>query len=659
MFAHLSIPLGIIVGLLASFVQSLGLTVQRKSHVLNQALPEHRQCVEHRRPLWLIGFAIFISSNILGSLVQIASLPVVILAPLGAVSLLWNAFFARFILGDVFSPWMILATILIAGGAILIAFFGIVPEPTRSLEDLLHLFRRPAFIAYFSILGFIVIFCLAITHIAEFSLSRRIDKSCPSDSSSADLSPSSTNIHLPTHASDTTPVISNAIDDSLATERTPLLDRKAGSTSPSSESINPTLRSINRTRLLLAISFASFSGIISGMCLLFAKSGVELLLLTLTGNNQFWRWEAWVLVLGLILFALLQLWYLHKALILADPTLVCPSAFCFYNLSSIVNGLVYFDQFSLIPPVHLGLVILGIFILLGGVWVVSIHSGGGGVDVGTWNEGDDFSCEESMLLPGSEDIGGNREAAAASMAEQPVCKTTNHRVRPQMSSVAMERETLSESNIPTATSPQTTGSDLDDLSSLPPVPTTESRHPRLYTQLYSTPQGPSHRSHSARRELTTDVHQSPTSMQTGNLRTASHPYSSYSPASHQSPHGTVSTLGAGFQIGLSPLSPGFTIVPLDRRRPSGMGLSGRPSLADVANDIIISLRETERRRTVSEGEPTRRPGNGVQDAARNNEAAVGEEDNEGVDEGDIDETRDQSKSRRRWRWIRKVFTGKG
>jgi len=97
---------------------------------------------------------IFISSNILGSLFQIASLPVVILAPLGAVSLLWNAFFARLLLGDVFSAWMILGTILVAGGAVLIAVFGIVPEPTHSLEDLLVLFNRPAFIVYFSLLGF-------------------------------------------------------------------------------------------------------------------------------------------------------------------------------------------------------------------------------------------------------------------------------------------------------------------------------------------------------------------------------------------------------------------------------------------------------------------------------------------------------------------------
>ena len=60
------------------------------------------------------------------------------------------------------------------------------------------------------------------------------------------------------------------------------------------------------------------------MCLLFAKSGVELLLLTVNGHNQFWRWESWMLLVALVAFALLQLWYLHKGLTLADPTLVCP-----------------------------------------------------------------------------------------------------------------------------------------------------------------------------------------------------------------------------------------------------------------------------------------------------------------------------------------------
>lgn len=46
----ISIAAGIIIGLAASCVQSLGLTIQRKSHVLNQALPEAQQRAEHRRP---------------------------------------------------------------------------------------------------------------------------------------------------------------------------------------------------------------------------------------------------------------------------------------------------------------------------------------------------------------------------------------------------------------------------------------------------------------------------------------------------------------------------------------------------------------------------------------------------------------------------------
>jgi magnesium transporter len=74
---------------------------------------------------------------------------------------LWNAFFARFLLGDVFSPWLIVGTLLIAGGAVLIGLFGVVQETTRDLESLLALFRRGAFIAYFTILAAIVVACLS------------------------------------------------------------------------------------------------------------------------------------------------------------------------------------------------------------------------------------------------------------------------------------------------------------------------------------------------------------------------------------------------------------------------------------------------------------------------------------------------------------------
>ncbi|KAG6842212.1 hypothetical protein C0991_000182 [Blastosporella zonata] len=510
---HISIPLGIIIGLFASFVQSLGLTIQRKSHVLNQLLPEHQQCVEHRRPLWLLGFAIFISSNVIGSLVQVASLPVVILAPLGAVSLLWNAFFARIILGDVFSPWMILGTILIAGGAVLIAVFGIVPEPTRSLEDLLALFN-------------------------PYSTHKLATPSEPAAALTTGLS---------------TPIA----DAGISTEHTPLLK---ASTISSASSLHGKYKdadteAINHTRLLLAISYSSFSGIISGMCLLFTKSGVELLLLTLQGYNQFWRWQAWVLVLGLIVFALLQLWYLHKALVLADPTLVCPC-----------------------------LVILGMSILLVGIWVVSVQSGAKEEDIETWSESDDMDTEETPL---------------------------NEVQTPQLNvgPVPMERDTRSESS----------KYDLSRLSTLgtgggtsPPTWSSPLRH------LISAEETSSPRPHH-RRRTTYD-----TSIRTG------------------PPLLPINTLGTGFQIGLSPVSPGFAIQPRER----GRRLSGR-GVVDVVNE---ALEDQHRRRTVSEGHVR----NALVQGQTANVAIEG--DNESGGQGVTDRGKGKRREdKRRWDWLRRVI----
>lgn len=103
----ISVPVAIVLGLVASFVQSLGLTIQRKSHLQNESLPTPQRRSEWRRKLWLVGFAIFISANIGGTVFQIGALPIVMLAPLGAVSLLFNALLATFILDDFLSSHMV------------------------------------------------------------------------------------------------------------------------------------------------------------------------------------------------------------------------------------------------------------------------------------------------------------------------------------------------------------------------------------------------------------------------------------------------------------------------------------------------------------------------------------------------------------------------
>src|ERR1044072_4964723 len=100
---QLNFIIGIIIAVSTSFIQSLGLTIQRKSHVLNESIyPKELRRSACKRPLWHLGFDTYILSNIIGSIFSIGYLPIIILAPLGAVNLVFNAIFAKFLLGDIF-----------------------------------------------------------------------------------------------------------------------------------------------------------------------------------------------------------------------------------------------------------------------------------------------------------------------------------------------------------------------------------------------------------------------------------------------------------------------------------------------------------------------------------------------------------------------------
>ena len=358
------------------------------------------------RRLWLVGFIIFISSNILGSVFQLASLSIVILAPLGAVSLLWNAFFARILLGDLFSRYLIIGTILIAGGAVLIAIFGVVPEITHSLEDLLALYARTSFIVWITLQFVLIAAVLGIAHWSEARLENRLqdvyialptddDEEAEGDGQDTEdgesaLCDGAAGLPAPlrrpgVHGRQSKAAIASGKQGkarkvrrwstppaylSLATEHQsppesgpplaspnakpvaaglPLINfqpatpgtpdlpgtpRKsprhvsfgpasyrstvtedkassgaAGGGGRSKEStVRPRLPQdrAEKMRLWLGIAYGSASGTMSGLCLLFAKTGAELLILTVMGKNQFKRWESWMIVLALLVCALAQ-----------------------------------------------------------------------------------------------------------------------------------------------------------------------------------------------------------------------------------------------------------------------------------------------------------------------------------------------------------------
>lgn len=277
------------------------------------------------------------------------------------MSLLWNAFFARFILGDEFSVHLAAGIVLIAGGAVMIGIFGgearrgavlasgrslliclyrahtAIPEVTHSLDELVRLYTRPPFLIWISLLSFTLAAIAVLSHFAEWALERRIARLYPS---APPLTHRPKSHHrewkkrrwsrpsMPSKPAQSAPALMNSspgVNYGAFEERRPsrtrhdlaLMDRTTGEAAvdhphgrangndgqlPSLTARKAPGMSINlhgpdedtaksnaameRSRLILGVAYGGVSGTLSGLCLLFAKTGIELLILTVVGQNQ-------------------------------------------------------------------------------------------------------------------------------------------------------------------------------------------------------------------------------------------------------------------------------------------------------------------------------------------------------------------------------------
>ena len=90
----------------------------------------------------------FIISNLVGSTIQITTLPLPVLSTLQASGLVFNSICATLILGEPFTRWSLGGTLLVSSGAVLIAIFGAIPEPAHNLDQLLLLLGRRPFVIW-------------------------------------------------------------------------------------------------------------------------------------------------------------------------------------------------------------------------------------------------------------------------------------------------------------------------------------------------------------------------------------------------------------------------------------------------------------------------------------------------------------------------------
>lgn len=230
---------------------------------------------------------------------------------------MFNTISATLILGEPFTKNSLVGTVLVCIGAVLIATFGAIGEPAHSLDQLLELLNRRAFIAWMVVTGLIVVLVLAGSRVIKTLSSPNNYKSRFIRLRGALISPS-------------------------------------------------------RAKFYRGLAFAFASGVLSAHTLLLAKSAVELLVRTIIDHvNQFNRWQSWLILIGMICLALTQLYYMHRGLKLCSTSVLYPFVFCVYNIIAILDGLIYFRQASQLAGFHAGLIALGTIILLAGVLCLS------------------------------------------------------------------------------------------------------------------------------------------------------------------------------------------------------------------------------------------------------------------------------------------------
>ncbi|KAI9368874.1 hypothetical protein BJX61DRAFT_193928 [Aspergillus egyptiacus] len=315
-----SVAVGVLVGLISASLQAIGLTLQRKSHILeDEKHPYELRRPPYKRRRWQLGMLMFVVSNIVGSTIQITTLPLPVLSTLQASGLVFNTIFATLILGEAFTRYSLIGTILVCGGAVLIAIFGAIGEPAHTLNQLLKLLRGRNFILWVAATAVLSLSIFVGSKLLKFLTSPRLKHGILRNSYAPHLN------------------ISHA-----------------------------------RVRLIRGLCYGLISGILSAHSLLLAKSAVELLVRTIVDrHNQFNRWQSWAILLSMIGLALSQLYYLHRGLKLCSTSILYPFVFCIYNIIAILDGLIYFRQMSRLTSLHAGLIALGTFVLLAGVLCLS------------------------------------------------------------------------------------------------------------------------------------------------------------------------------------------------------------------------------------------------------------------------------------------------
>lgn len=152
--------IGLIIILVASLMNSIGLNIVQKDHLHNQSLPKNTQRRDLKRPLWIMGMSLYILSQLLGSTLALQYMRAEFVAPLGSTNLIFNFLIANYMLNIPITKRDIQGTLLIVVGVIGIVSFGSVNDGISDMLDinvLIDLWGRLAWLLWFFVLVLVTV----------------------------------------------------------------------------------------------------------------------------------------------------------------------------------------------------------------------------------------------------------------------------------------------------------------------------------------------------------------------------------------------------------------------------------------------------------------------------------------------------------------------
>lgn len=285
---------GFLISLIFSILNSVGINLQKLSMAKNEMAEVKKGTF--KQPLWVMGFGLVCLGSLL-DFVAFGMAPQTLLAPLAALSLVWNMFIAPIFHKERVTRSNIIATVIIFAGVTLTVIFAGHSTPSYELEDLIRLYEEPVMHVY--------IFLIVLFLTGLFYFCRYIER---------------------TH------------------------NYEGG--------------------LFHIICYGGIAGTFGGQSVLLAKSTVELLKSAIwgqAGGYMFTQFISYLIIAGLGMCLACQVHFLNGGLARFDALVVIPVYQSFWILTSVLGGIMYFEEYTSMTKTQMAMFTLGGLITIFGI----------------------------------------------------------------------------------------------------------------------------------------------------------------------------------------------------------------------------------------------------------------------------------------------------